>query len=201
MTPKRFALSHSKSHFIGLGATVPGPSQASGPDNFNVTVGQGLPPELATPFRQQNSGSNRVSSSKRQRLSERVQSCPPKQEQGSISSKSVKAKLVLGPLSSRSATFALPGKEAHAGKAEFLAEELSRLSIALCGLCESRWPGQGQKVVGAYSVHYSGGTTRHHGVALALSQAASQSLQGCSPISDRIITATFHTALTPLTVI
>ena len=54
----------------------------------------------------------------------------------------------------------LAGKEAHAGKAEFLAEELSRLSIALCGLCEVRWPGQGQKQVGAYSVHYSGGITR-----------------------------------------
>ena len=49
-------------------------------------------------------------------------------------------------------------------------------------------------------MHYSGGTTRHHGVTLALSQAASQCVQG-SPISDRIITATFATALTPLTVI
>ncbi len=95
----------------------------------------------------------------------------------------------------------LAGKEGHAGKAEFLAEELSRLSIALCGLCEVRWPGQGQKQVGTHSVHYSGGTTRHHDVALAQSQAASQCLQGCSPISDRIITATFRTALTPLTAI
>ncbi len=65
----------------------------------------------------------------------------------------------------------LAGKEAHAGKAEFLAEELSRLSIALCGLSEVRWPEQGQKQVGAYCVHYSGGTTRHHGVALALCPA------------------------------
>ena len=95
----------------------------------------------------------------------------------------------------------LAREEAHAGKAEFLAEKLSRLSLALCGLCEVRWPRQGQKQVGAYSVHYSGGTTKHHGVALALSQTASQCLQGCSPISDRIITTTFHTALTPLTVI
>ena len=71
----------------------------------------------------------------------------------------------------------------------------------LCGLSEVRWTGQGQKQVGTYSVHYSGRTTRHHGVFLALSQAASQCLQGCAPINDRIITASFHTALTPLTVI
>ena len=60
----------------------------------------------------------------------------------------------------------------------------------------------GQSITQSYPehiVHYSGGTTRHHGVALRLSQAASQCLQGCSPISDRIITATFRTALTPLT--
>ena len=50
-------------------------------------------------------------------------------------------------------------------------------------------------------MHYSGGTTRHRGVALALSQAASQCLLSCVPISDRIITATFDTPITPLSVI
>ena len=39
------------------------------------------------------------------------------------------------------------------------------------------------------------------GAALALSQAASQCLQGCAPIKDCFITATFHIALTPLTFI
>ncbi|DBA77813.1 TPA: hypothetical protein ACH3X1_009170 [Trebouxia sp. C0004] len=136
--------------------------------------GRACPSELATPFRQQNSGSKRASSSKRQRLSERVQSCPPKHQSKVSQSKACFGSTVVkvGNVNVRT----LAGKEAHAGKAEFLAEELSRLSIALCGLCEVRWPGQGQKQVGAYSVHYSGGTTKHHGVALALSQAASQCL-------------------------
>ncbi|KAL0023455.1 hypothetical protein WJX79_005086 [Trebouxia sp. C0005] len=48
-------------------------------------------------------------------------------------------------LSSKAGERRHQSKETHAGKAEFLAEELSRPSIALCGLCEVRWPGQGQK--------------------------------------------------------
>ena len=85
------------------------------------------------------------------------------------------SKVLFGPTLSRSAMSMSVHllKEAHAGKAEFLSAEPARLSLALCGLSEVRWTGQGQKQVGAYTVHFSGGSTKHHGVALALSQAAS----------------------------
>ena len=113
-------LSHTKalsdSHFTGLGATVPGPSpvlkgfgarqlQCHYCSGFAMGASHSFPAVEQRVKQVSSSKRQQVSSSKRQRLSERVQSCPPKQETVSISP-TVKAKLVLGPLSSRSGTSA-----------------------------------------------------------------------------------------------
>lgn len=89
------------------------------------------------------------------------------------------------------------------GKGELLAAQLLRYGLTVCGLSKIRWHGTGQKQLGAYAVHYSGVTAgpAQHGVGIALSPAASQCLLHCNPVSERIITVTLHTAITPLTVV
>ena len=90
--------------------------------------------------------SKQDSRSKRQRLSGWVQFCLP--EQAEVSIKICQSIACFGSSVMQVCNFnvrPLAGKEAYAGKAEFLSEKLSRLSIAFCGLCEVRWSGQGQK--------------------------------------------------------
>ena len=94
----------------------------------------------------------------------------------------------------------LAKKEAHAGKAEswqMSCPGCPQPSVA----CGSGQMATQLEVKSKWSHTLCTTVVANHGVALALSQAASQCLQGCSPINDRIITATVCTALTPLTVI
>ncbi|KAL0032723.1 hypothetical protein WJX79_005630 [Trebouxia sp. C0005] len=157
------ALSHSKSHFIGLEATVPGPSpvlKGFGARQLQRHCWSGFAIGASHSF---------------PAAEQRVQA-----GQQFETAEAFRAGTVLSFKA---------GERQH------------QSSVSQSKACFGSSIVKGQKQVGAYSVHYSGGTTRHHGVALALSQAASKCLQGCSPINKRIITATFHTALTPLTVI
>ena len=97
----------------------------------------------------------------------------------------------------------------EAGKAELLADELARYKLAFCGLSEVRWPGSGDKLMqgGAtgepWRVLYSGRTDgkRQQGVAIAVCQSVCKALLTFNPISPRLITATFHTLTTPVTIV
>lgn len=95
----------------------------------------------------------------------------------------------------------------EAGQAEFFADELARYKLAWS--VEVRWAGSGDKLIqgGAtgepWRVLYSGRTDskRQHGVTIAVCQSDCTSLFTFNPISPRLITATFQTLTTPVTIV
>lgn len=80
------------------------------------------------------------------------------------------------------------------GTADLLSHELTKYGISLAGLCETRWAGAGECVVGSYSMVWSGedGNSGRCGVALAISRSARRSLIDWNPINSRLLSARFQ---------
>ncbi|KAI8496714.1 hypothetical protein Bbelb_253690 [Branchiostoma belcheri] len=69
--------------------------------------------------------------------------------------------------------------------------EITRYDISLAGLCEVRWPGNGETVAGDHCLFWSGPEDRTglYGVALAIPKQLRGSLLSWKPVSDRLLTA------------
>lgn len=55
------------------------------------------------------------------------------------------------------------------GKDLLAMNTLSEYGIDICGLSETRWKGTGKKVVGDYTIYFSGGEKAMYGVGIAVS--------------------------------
>ena len=80
-------------------------------------------------------------------------------------------------------------------RAQLTCLELDRYGMKVCGLCETRWPGFGMiRVSEDWSIIFSGKDGSHHssGVGLAIHKSFQPFLEDYSPISDRILSATFQ---------
>ncbi|KAI8494385.1 hypothetical protein Bbelb_276110 [Branchiostoma belcheri] len=77
------------------------------------------------------------------------------------------------------------------GYATLLSHEITRYDISLAGLCEVRWPGNGETVAGDHCLFWSGPEDRTglYGVALAIPKQLRGSLLSWKPVSDRLLTA------------
>lgn len=93
------------------------------------------------------------------------------------------------------------------GKTGLLVDQFTKYKLALCGLSETHWPGSDEREVqgsaGARWHFLCSGTTgrRQQGVAVPCSPSTRKACTSCTPISSRLIKATFRTTTTPLTVI
>ncbi|XP_052129735.1 uncharacterized protein LOC127750967 [Frankliniella occidentalis] len=72
------------------------------------------------------------------------------------------------------------------GCAKNVAKELKRMGIAIVGLQEIRWPGQGELIMGDYKYFYSGGTQKVHGVGFAVHRSLLPAMFGFQPRGKRI---------------
>lgn len=81
----------------------------------------------------------------------------------------------------------------NVGAKEILAMELHRYGILIAGIQESRLEGQGcVEIIGnqnvtRYALHYSGGTSKRNGVAIAVHSSLTQHIQSVRCFSDRVI--------------
>ncbi|CAH1233043.1 Hypp565 [Branchiostoma lanceolatum] len=75
--------------------------------------------------------------------------------------------------------------------AELVGNELDRLSVAVAGLTEVRWPGSGSHVANDFNFLWSGRDDGQHrqGVALALAPSASRALVHWKPVNNRLLLA------------
>lgn len=80
---------------------------------------------------------------------------------------------------------------------------MRRYHLAILGLSEMRWTGQGdfRTQTGEYLVYSGNDTHRRNGVGIILSPAARKSLLEFKPISDRIISIRLHAKLRKITII
>jgi len=80
--------------------------------------------------------------------------------------------------------------------------EMNSYGLDILGLSETRWTGQGRFVSDNATILYSGNEKHHiHGVGIILSKHASQTLVEWKPVSQRIITAIFHTKHAKVTIV
>ena len=91
----------------------------------------------------------------------------------------------------------------NVGRAELLLHQLAKLRVVLCGLSEVRWPGKGVRHIAGYTVLHSGRADNlaFQGVAIAITSSLWSTCLDWNAVNERIITATFPTSTTPLTVI
>ena len=90
------------------------------------------------------------------------------------------------------------------GKAAQIAKEMRDHNIQILGISESRWNGTGKiKMATGETVVYSGrdDDNHMHGVAIMMSEAATDALIEWSGINERMIMARFHSRFIKLTVI
>ena len=89
------------------------------------------------------------------------------------------------------------------GKVQILGNELERLEVDLCGLCEVRWEGQGHfTTLEGHTIIYSGRTTQgRSGVAIWVHKKIFGSILGYEPINDRILTVRLKAKPRNITVI
>lgn len=88
-----------------------------------------------------------------------------------------------------------------AGALQILIQELGRLKWDIIGIAETHWTGIDDKRLMNYRILSSGREDVHRsGVGLILSSAAERALIGSKPVSDRIITARFRTAIGFMTI-
>ena len=81
----------------------------------------------------------------------------------------------------------------RAGYATLLSRELSQYNISLAGICEARWPGNGESITGDHCFLWSGPTDGRglYGVALAFPTRLRRSLVSWKPVNDRLLSARF----------
>ncbi|XP_042890431.1 uncharacterized protein LOC122265279 [Penaeus japonicus] len=79
------------------------------------------------------------------------------------------------------------------GYATLLSHKLNRYNISLAGLCETRWPGNGETIAGDHCYIWSGLDDGRglNGVAMAMPKSLRQSLISWNPISGRLFSARF----------
>jgi exonuclease III len=96
-----------------------------------------------------------------------------------------------------------PSPDNYPAKALELTRELQRYRVAIAGISETHWPGQGEKRINGFQFLYSGrnDNVRRDGVALVLSKEASRALKYHQAISERIIVARFKSQHGYVTVI
>ena len=78
---------------------------------------------------------------------------------------------------------------AQEGYAEFVAKQMVKYRIDIAEFTETPIPCSDLTAVGNSTLLHSGGTTRHQGVALLLSQSMSRALMSWTPISPRLLAA------------
>nr|CAB3230289.1 craniofacial development protein 2-like [Phallusia mammillata] len=79
------------------------------------------------------------------------------------------------------------------GKLAQVVREFHTYGLNILGVSEMRWIGSGKLTSEGKTVVFSGHNKQHiHGVGFVLDHEANQALVGWKPISDRIITARFH---------
>ncbi|KAK9708744.1 Endonuclease-reverse transcriptase [Popillia japonica] len=90
-------------------------------------------------------------------------------------------------------------------KLDQVLNEMDLFKLDLLGLCETRWPGQGDKLnKNGSSILFSGKgehEDRLNGVAIIISKNARKSLLEWKPISDRILTVRIKSSVRPITII
>ena len=79
------------------------------------------------------------------------------------------------------------------GYATLLSRELGQYNISLAGICEARWPGNGETITGDHCFIWSGPTDGRglYGVALAIPTRLRRSLLSWKPVNDRLLSARF----------
>lgn len=87
------------------------------------------------------------------------------------------------------------------GAVSMLIHELARLRWDVVGVAETHWTGIQESMVQGYKVISSGKAEGHRsGVGLILTANAQRSLISYKPVSDRVISARFHTATGAVTI-
>ncbi|KAK9719683.1 hypothetical protein QE152_g22489 [Popillia japonica] len=93
----------------------------------------------------------------------------------------------------------------HATKLDQVLNEMDLFKLDLLGLCDTRWPGQGDKLNKNGSTILFSGKGEHedrlNGVAIIISKNARKSLLEWKPISDRILTVRIKSSVRLITII
>jgi hypothetical protein len=92
----------------------------------------------------------------------------------------------------------------QASKLEQVTKESERYNIDILGISEARWTGAGKRrLTTGHTLLYSGRSDDQHlqGVALLMTKEVESSLIEWNPISERLLTARFHSRFTKLTII
>ena len=90
------------------------------------------------------------------------------------------------------------------GKTAQVTAEIQRYRISVLGVSECRWSGFGRlRTQTGEIILYSGREHDVHqsGVAIVMTRYASRCLESCSPVSERIITARFHSKYIKTTIV
>ena len=90
------------------------------------------------------------------------------------------------------------------GKTAQVTSEMQRYRISILGVSECRWSGFGRlRTQTGEIILYSGRDDDVHqsGVAIVMTRYASRCLESWSPVSDRIITARFHSKYIKTTIV
>ena len=90
------------------------------------------------------------------------------------------------------------------GRLAQVINEMEMNNIEMLGVCETRWTGSGsRKLATGQTIVYSGRKDDHHsrGVGLISNRRLSRCMIGWKPVSDRILTARFHSKYAKLTVV
>ena len=94
----------------------------------------------------------------------------------------------------------------EAGKAQQIANEMSRYKISLLGISETRWTKSGRlRLASGQTILYSGFEEDHarhiHGVGFMLSAETAKTLMGWEPVNARLITARFYGTPTNISIV
>jgi hypothetical protein len=81
----------------------------------------------------------------------------------------------------------------QSGKIDVIQGEMKRLDIAIMGLCETRWKGQGHFNWNGYKIIMSGQKERgRNGVAIMCDKTSANAIMGYHTVSDRILSVRFR---------
>lgn len=94
----------------------------------------------------------------------------------------------------------------EAGKAQQIANEMSRYKISLLGISETRWTKSRRlRLASGQTILYSGYEDDHarhmHGVGFMLSAETAKTMMGWEPVNARLITARFYGTTTNISIV
>ena len=79
------------------------------------------------------------------------------------------------------------------GKLEVVKQEMTRVNIDILGISELKWTGMGEFNSDDHSIYYGGQESlRRHGVAIMVNKRVRNTVIGCNPKNDRMISVRFQ---------